>query len=68
MSRHVNDIRRGLSGRADRMAREARGAVDLSYMRGFQAGYEQAYKDAKVGRLDKINALLPHRAEPKGKR
>jgi len=68
MSRNVRDIKFNMRGRGARLDKEASGAVSLSYMRGFQVGYEQAVRDAKRGTLQVGNALLPHRAEPRRKR
>ena len=39
------------------------GERSLAYMRGFQAGYEQAIADKARGRLKKENALYPSRAK-----
>ena len=62
-SQNVKDIRRQISGKGQRLDRAAQGSIELSYMRGFQAGYEQACKDAKRGKLNRANALVPSRAE-----
>ena len=67
MDKNIADIHRDIQGRGERLDRLARGAVSLSYLRGFQAGYEQAVKDSKRGRLNIDNALNPERAEPRGK-
>jgi len=67
MSANIKDIRRDLHGRGQRLDRAAGGAVELSYMRGFQAGYEQAMADAKKKKMRAVYALQPHRAEPGGK-
>lgn len=38
------------------------GSIELGYMRGFQAGYEQAFKDHKKGKLNKEFAFKPSRS------
>lgn len=46
------------------VGREADGAISLVYYRGFQAGYEQAMRDAKSkGGMRKEHAFSPRRAE-----
>ena len=62
-SRNVRDIRFLIRGRGANLDRQVSGSISLSYMRGFQAGYEQAVKDSKRGRLNIDNALFPSRAE-----
>lgn len=42
---------------------QADGALEVVYMRGFQAGYEQAMKDKRASKLHKDRALEPSRAE-----
>lgn len=44
------------------MQREANGAIELAFMRGYQAGYEQALRDAKAGDLNPHYAMEPNRA------
>lgn len=65
MSGNIRDIQHEFKGRSRRLAEQGSGGMTLSYMRGFQAGYEQAVQDAKRGRLHIDNALAPHRAEPR---
>lgn len=40
---------------------EADGSVELGWMRGFQAGYEQAIADQRRGELKRDHALMPQR-------
>lgn len=47
--------------RAHDLGREADGSIELAFMRGYQAGYEQAVADEKAGQLDVGNALTPNR-------
>lgn len=63
MSINIRDIQSELRGRASRQSALAVGASSLAYMRGFQAGYEQAVKDNKRGKLRLEYSLQPHRAE-----
>lgn len=44
------------------MGAQADGALELVYMRGFQAGYEQAMKDKRTRKLHKDRAFEPSRA------
>jgi hypothetical protein len=48
----------------EQQARHARlhhnGAVSLAFLRGYQAGYEQAIRDAKRGKLHRDRAFQPN--------
>lgn len=47
---------------------EADGALEVVYMRGFQAGYEQAMNDQRTGKLRKAHALEPSRGDQRQRR